>query len=209
MHNRSMPCGSSRRLRYTTKMTFDLNVIPAVEEEMVEEVATDAPLIGPWQTLSPSELASLYNMVQVPAHYQRVHHVVTHRANGTSEHAWIRWLPAHHASPGGTVVHSSEWSTMPSIFHAPPPLATARRLPPGQTPPDVTSAFSDPRSLDANLQQPAPSQTTTEIGYHGDSEQSDNNTCSDKLTASESHHRHNIRRKKSMVSTRTVHSLIA
>ena len=155
-------------------MMFDLNKVPATQEEVpvvnhwetVEEItrerpnaqggtqgyrasADDTPFSGPWRTLSPSELASLYNMMQVPANHPQVHHVITHRADGISEHAWMSWMPAHHATPGGTVMHSSRWRSMPSIF-APPPLPAvpiASRPPRREAADHVPSAFSDPRRL--------------------------------------------------------------
>lgn len=164
--------------------------------------AEDTPLIGPWQTLSPSQLASLYNMVEVPANCHRVHHVITHRANGASEHAWISWLPAHHASPGGTVMHSSEWRTMPSIFHAAPPLPAhpiPSRPPAGRAAPDVSSAFFDLRRLWSHrgLPQAAPQATTNiaELECHGDSQSESNG---DRFEPAFDH-RNNMRTKKSMV----------
>ena len=167
--------------------------------------ADDAPLIGPWRTLSPSQIASLYILVQVPANRPQVHHVITHRPDGISEHGWISWMPAKHATPGGTVVHSSEWRTMPSIF-APPPLPAvpiASRAP-GRAAPDALSAFSDPRRLwsHGGPQQAAPRAITSdaEMESRGNPEESGGDG-SDRIEPALIGHRNKMRTKKSMVSS--------
>ena len=159
---------------------FDLNKIPDdMAENMEEEVTTPRPsnasnagaldiaLQGSWRLMSPSEVAALYNRVQLPVNPHGVEQpVVTRHADGcTAVHGWMQRLAPAVLSPGGTMVHSSDqWLTRPSIFH---PLASTpnRQSPAVRAATDVASAFSNPRqqgSHGAGVQKQMASQTTTE-----------------------------------------------
>lgn len=115
-------------------MVLDLNKVPAGEELSGFGCSHHAgchgvPFHGPWETLTPAQLRVLYNMVEVPVDYHRIHHFVTHQPDGRAEHSWISWPPSQQATRRGPMIHSFEWKNLShGIAPAPAPAPASRAL---------------------------------------------------------------------------------